>query len=552
MKKSLLLAGHAKRLVNHAKRVVNFAAVVFAFAQMALAAPPMTMYVATNGTGQGTNGWTDATNSIQGAIDMISNSPVSIVWVSNGVYVLTNQVTVAKAINIYGYPNGSLPVIDGNNSNRCLYITANSVLSNLFITRGYTNGNGGGANFTAGGNVYNCVFSNNYATNGGGMYGGTQILDCAFIANMATNSTGSGSTFYGGGCGGGLYPGNARVANCTFQTNIAGGYYDGGNYVPHGGGGGLYLSTFQSVANCQFIGNVAYLGGGLCGRGDGNIINCTIVSNIATYLGGGAVIYSASCILSNSFISNNIADAAGGGILATVGYVKNCIIACNRSLKGGGIYAANGGAPAAIIINCIIEGNVAVYNGADGGGGGIYDDCGSKHLLVQNCLIRHNVTSGSIYNLYGGGGIFTRSWLTYVSSCTIVSNYSDKGGGGISACTGSQLLQVDNSIIYFNQSGTASLSNYYNASGSYSNCCSAPALSPGPNNITANPQFVDWTSGNYRLSQGSPCINAGANTFVTTNMPTDLDGHSRIDHYSGIVDMGCYEYLLSGTMVTIP
>jgi hypothetical protein len=29
-------------------------------------------------------------------------------------------------------------------------------------------------------------------------------------------------------------------------------------------------------------------------------------------------------------------------------------------------------------------------------------------------------------------------------------------------------------------------------------------------------------------------------------MPTDLDGHNRIDRYSGIVDMGCYEYLPAG------
>jgi hypothetical protein len=28
----------------------------------------------------------------------------------------------------------------------------------------------------------------------------------------------------------------------------------------------------------------------------------------------------------------------------------------------------------------------------------------------------------------------------------------------------------------------------------------------------------------------------------------DLDGHQRLDPYSRIVDMGCYEYLPSGSM----
>jgi len=32
----------------------------------------------------------------------------------------------------------------------------------------------------------------------------------------------------------------------------------------------------------------------------------------------------------------------------------------------------------------------------------------------------------------------------------------------------------------------------------------------------------------------------------------DLDGHSRIDRFSGVVDMGCYEYLPAGTMYSVP
>jgi len=32
----------------------------------------------------------------------------------------------------------------------------------------------------------------------------------------------------------------------------------------------------------------------------------------------------------------------------------------------------------------------------------------------------------------------------------------------------------------------------------------------------------------------------------------DLGGHSRIDRFFGIVDMGCYEYLPQGTMYSVP
>ena len=34
--------------------------------------------------------------------------------------------------------------------------------------------------------------------------------------------------------------------------------------------------------------------------------------------------------------------------------------------------------------------------------------------------------------------------------------------------------------------------------------------------------------------------------------PLILDGRSRIDRFSGIVDMGCYEYLPQGAMYSVP
>ncbi|MCG2660174.1 MAG: hypothetical protein L6437_08025, partial [Kiritimatiellae bacterium] len=72
----------------------------------------------------------------------------------------------------------------------------------------------------------------------------------------------------------------------------------------------------------------------------------------------------------------------------------------------------------------------------------------------------------------------------------------------------------------------------------------------GANNINTNPAWVDPANYNFRLTAGSKCVNAGINQSWMTGA-VDLDRRHRIDVFSGRVDMGCYEYLPSGTIFRI-
>jgi len=86
-----------------------------------------------------------------------------------------------------------------------------------------------------------------------------------------------------------------------------------------------------------------------------------------------------------------------------------------------------------------------------------------------------------------------------------------------------------------------------------SNCCVAPTSSlPAATsglNVEENPLFVDKDNYDFHLTKDSPCANAGVNQNW---MGTDLDGHHRIDRFSGVVDIGAYEYLPQGIMITVP
>ena len=76
----------------------------------------------------------------------------------------------------------------------------------------------------------------------------------------------------------------------------------------------------------------------------------------------------------------------------------------------------------------------------------------------------------------------------------------------------------------------------------------APELAGGGNgNIADDPEFVNAVIADYRLADGSPCIDAGTNQAWMASSD-DLGGGARIAN--GIVDMGAYEFQQAGLRVS--
>jgi hypothetical protein len=78
----------------------------------------------------------------------------------------------------------------------------------------------------------------------------------------------------------------------------------------------------------------------------------------------------------------------------------------------------------------------------------------------------------------------------------------------------------------------------------HSNLNSLENIPNGSNNISIDPMYISPISGDFHLSQGSPCIDAGSNAFVSYE--TDFDGKVRIwnatEKDSAIVDIGAFEF----------
>ncbi|NLB60527.1 MAG: hypothetical protein GX806_05610, partial [Lentisphaerae bacterium] len=437
-----------------------------------------------NPTNDHFSSWDTAATNIMQAINAATNGET--IWVTNGVYVLTNQIEVTTSITLRSVNGPNFTLLDGKFepppsfpeegeeeeeefSYRCLLVShAEAVVEGFTLTNGYAGEDErGGGLLLANGLVRNCLITGNAAAAGAGVYiANGMLLDSIISGNTVSNFTNA--------VGGGIYQAGGVVANCSIIGNEnmdTSSDFDAHNY--RGLGGGLML-TNGVARNCLIALNKS--------RGNG----------VGVYISGGQLI---DCVIQDN---RDISQGAfGGGIYQDGGVVTNCIISGNQTLYGGGLYSYSG----------------QFYNG----------------LITKNWAAR-------------GGGVYVESTnVTAIYSSTIVSNSASTGGG---IYMGAPNGVVWNSIIYHNIATRVAdehSRDLYGWSNSYNYCCADyQDFNPELNNITDDPRLVDWQEGDYRLAYNSPCINTGTNQ-AWMEAAQDLEGNAR--RIGPRVDRGAYGYV---------
>jgi hypothetical protein len=157
--------------------------------------------------------------------------------------------------------------------------------------------------------------------------------------------------------------------------------------------------------------------------------------------------------------------------------ISDCKISGEPSL---GVFV-NGSMTVARIIRCTVASNVW----------GIY--CYQGYALCENCLIVKNQT----YGVYLREGNSDHSSL---SNCTISSN----GLIGVWARYVDLFTHIENCIIWDHDDDIVDCTAKYSC---------IQDNDAGEGNFSADPRFVNATSGNYHLMSDSPCIDAGISWY---------------------------------------
>ncbi len=360
-----------------------------------------------------------------------------------GLFLVSGLVERCSIVGNVATNCGAAAMIDGGT-------LRDTVVSNNVALDGST----GGAIYLRGyggpGVVSNCTITHNRSAGyGGGIGSGVNVPNpvlvtgCRILGNTA-----------GLNAGGVMISPNVTLGDCVVAVNTT--QWRGGGVQCYGGGRVIDCVISNNLTtDTTLFGDQGARGGGLYFRIGGEAYGCTIVSNRSANRGGGVYI-SGTGVLSRCTVVGNTASNEGGGVgLVDTGAIGDCVITGNRANDGGGIYAEtspgySGSWPGGRMTNNTITANAATRDGGGvrchvggtllggrvaGNSAGRFGGGVAAPLAVTHVMVEQN-TAGEL----GGGVLLLAQYgAASVHGCTVRSNSTAGGGGGIHAETGATI-----------------------------------------------------------------------------------------------------------------
>lgn len=317
---------------------------------------------------------------------------------------------------------------------------------------------------------------------------------------------------------------------------------------------GNYGNTTRNTDNSYHIINITSTGNNLLL--DGITISDAHQNINATELGAAIVKHKSisHLTLKQCIIKNNVSRQAGAGLIAefelnnfngTSGelWIENCQFINNMARYGGGIYSFTRANTKVniTIINTLYDGNIATdLNNSTAKG--LSGSASWLRTIGHTSTMEVGLINNTYVNNFTGG---TNGGLTNNTRATVGLTKATN-----TASNTNLTANVSNCVFWNNKtlsnSTTRSITSLYDASANTISVYNSideldfndSSISTKTNTTNTNPLFTDLANGDYTLQSGSPAVDTGNNTFVTTSV--DLLGHTRV--FNTTVDMGVYEY----------
>ncbi len=322
--------------------------------------------------------------------------------------------------------------------------------------------------------------------------------------------------------------------NVTFTNNTV-----TDNEIPgvglYGGTANIYVTVEKNIITRNMHGLIVQsgLGYNLSGNISSNLVayngyDASPATSLVVGLGFSATSPASELVIkentiraNNSMGTDTVSFAVLGTATGQLRFERNSIsdhLATNTAIgllmylysgvaevRGNKIY--NNGAPQAIALGIVP-----------------YKDAAGTCIVTNNFITANNAQGIAIGEEYAGGN--------YYSFHLVNNTVADNTQSGISSMTTSPIY-VTNSIVWGNND------DLLNVEATYSDIGDGDS---GEGNISLPPLLVSPSTGNYHITSGSPCIDAG--TAAAPYVPfDDYDGNAR----DALPDMGADEYVANTT-----
>ncbi len=235
------------------------------------------------------------------------------IWVSNGTYAVTAQITVNKGLTVRSTNGAAVTTVAASGGTHSIFRLehASAVLEGLTVTNGYA-ASGAGI-YLVNGTLRDCVITKNKtwgnanaSSYGSGIYQTGGLVERCTISS---NWTGAASGYGGLGFGGGIYMTGGIIRQCRIFGNSTESSYS----YQNGRGGGIYIAApGGTVENTLIYRNKGLgYGGGIAMVGSSaRVLNCTISANLS-WNNTGAGLYISAGAVTNTIIYHNTRQLDG-------------------------------------------------------------------------------------------------------------------------------------------------------------------------------------------------------------------------------------------------